>query len=70
MNDCKNKNYISEKVYHKTQANANIYSEILFVFLLLLNVEYIIFLCKKKAPKTVPPVSEQAPWDVAIQSYH
>lgn len=32
MNDCKNKNYISEKVYHKTKANANIYSEILFVF--------------------------------------
>ena len=27
MNDCKNKNYISEKVYHKTKANANIYSE-------------------------------------------
>lgn len=34
MNDCKNKNYISEKVYHKIKANANIYSEILFVFLL------------------------------------
>ena len=33
MNDCKNKNYILEKVYHKTKANANIYSEILFVFL-------------------------------------
>ena len=32
MNYCKNKNYISEKVYHKTKANANIYSEILFVF--------------------------------------
>ena len=30
MNDCKN--YISEKVYHKTYANANIYSEILFAF--------------------------------------
>ena len=34
MNDCKNKNYILKKVYHKTKANANIYSEILFVFLL------------------------------------
>ena len=32
MNDCKNKNYISEKVYHKSKANANINSEILFVF--------------------------------------
>lgn len=32
MNDCKNKKYISEKVYHKTKANTNIYSEILFVF--------------------------------------
>ena len=32
MNDCKNKNYILKKVYHKTKANANIYSEILFVF--------------------------------------
>lgn len=31
MNDCKNKNYILKKVYHKTKANANIYSEILFV---------------------------------------
>lgn len=30
MNDCKN--YISKKVYHKIKANANIYSEILFVF--------------------------------------
>ncbi len=26
------KNYISEKLYHKTKINANIYSEILFVF--------------------------------------
>lgn len=32
MNDCKNKNYILKKVYHKTKANANIYSEILFAF--------------------------------------
>ena len=30
MTDCKN--YISKKVDHKTQANANIYSEILFAF--------------------------------------
>lgn len=32
MNDCKNKNYILEKVYHKTKANANIYSEIFVRF--------------------------------------
>lgn len=31
MNDCKKKLYL-KKVYHKTKANANIYSEILFVF--------------------------------------
>lgn len=34
MNDFKNINYILKKVYHKTKANANIYSEILFAFLL------------------------------------